>query len=499
MSPLHALLARLAQLPTAAAHVALDLLLDSFSTIELAAANYDYSLWARPDQFIAEGDWRSKSIVAGRGWGKDWACGMFVISEIVAGRARRIALVGQSEQKTIEILVTGETGLLALCPPWLKAEYEISSNLIRFSNGAIATIYTAAEPIGLRGPQHDLAVATEIAAWHASTREEAMSNMLLGLRLGRGQLLANSTPRRRNPLIRERLALSAKDPTKHEVIFGRTEDNEINLAPGVVAEWREQWGGTAKGAEELDGRYFDDVEDALFKQAWIDKTRRKMPEKLSRRIIVIDPAITDNPRYSDATGIMDMGLGVDGQVYAIANHSGVHRVEAWPGMVVDMYVRGDCDLILVETNRGGTAWSALLRTATRDRGLVLQELGPLEVPGRRPGVVNMRAINAKRSKTVRASGAAALLEKGRVSLIEGELGDLEDRLCSFDGSEKGPDDAVDTFVHGCHELAGLAHDAPDLRAGFKGIAEINAKIAQPTAPGNISRLLGPKGGGGWRF
>lgn len=303
-----------------------------------------------------------------------------------------------------------------------------------------------------------------------------MSNLLLGLRLGYGRLLWDATPRRRNPLIRDRLALASKAPDKHVVVRGSTRENELNLSPDVVAEWIEQWGGTARGAEELEGTYFDDAEDALFKQAWIEKARRGWPERLVRRIISVDPAITSNPKYSDATGIVDMGLGVDKQVYALRNMTGVHRAEVWPGMVIDAYVEGSCDAIVIETNRGGSAWAALLRGAANARGLTLVELGPVEVPGHRPGVVYLRSFNARGTKVVRASGAAALVQRGRVSFVVGELGDLEDRLCGFDGADGAIDDAVDAFVHGCHELASLGHEQVDPAVGFKGIMAASAAL-----------------------
>lgn len=443
----------------------LDGILDQIPAHEIAAMTYDWETWARPAQLVPKAPWRSYGFLTGRGWGKTAAAVSFAIKEAAAGRANRIALVGQSEQKTIEILVEGETGLLALTPPWLGARWESSSNRVVFGNGACAYVYTAAEPSGLRGPQHHLAIATELASWPTGTRAEAFSNLILGLRLGYGKLLWDTTPRRRNPLVRELLDRSKADPTRHVVVRGGTLENALNLSPDVVAEWYAQWGGTSRGAEELDGTYFDDAEGALFRQAWIDKARRGMPEKLKRRVICVDPAITDNPKYSDATGIVDMGLGVDGQIYALANHTGVHRAEVWPGMVLDAYVRGACDVLCVETNRGGNAWAELLRVACKDRGLTLIQIGPTEKPGNRPGVVYYRPENSKGTKAARASGAAALVERGRVSFVAGQLGDLEDRLCSFDGTEKGPDDCVDAFVFGCKELAGLSHDAPRDRSG----------------------------------
>ena len=493
-APIVSLLAPLLELGPRA-HVVLGGILDRLPVHELAALTYDWEhLWGAPKQVVPYGPWRSHGKLTGRGWGKTRSNVSFAIREIAAGRAQRVGLVAQSEAKTIEIFVTGETGFLELTPPWLGVVWESSSNRLVFGNGATATVYTSQEPDGLRGPQHHLAIASELASWPASTRMAAHDNLLLGLRLGYGKLLWDSTPKRRNPLIRERLALASKLPDRHIVVRGSTRENALNLSPDVVAEWEEQWGGTARGAEELDGTYFDDAENALFRQAWFDATRRGLPSKLARRIISLDPAITDNPKYSDSTGILDMGLGVDGQVYALANLSGVHRAETWPGMVVEAYVRGGCDLILVETNRGGTAWAALLRVACRERGLTLVELGPLEVPGSRSGVVYMRAHNSKGSKAARASGAASLCERGRVSFVVGALGDLEDRLCNFDGQEGRPDDAVDAFVHGCHELAALGHDKPDPAKAFEGIVDLGRALAQP-ARQNVAALLRGSGRG----
>lgn len=479
-SALHGILSRLASLPPLAAHVALDVLLDDFTPLELAAANYDWQLWARPAQIVPSTAWSSFGVLSGRGWGKTITTVSHLIEEIAAGRVHRAALVGQSEQKTIEILVTGETGILALSPPWLGAEYEISSNLVRFANGATATIYTAAEPNGLRGPQHDMAIATEIASWPASTREETMSNLRLGLRLGRGQLLWDSTPRRRNPLVRERLALASKDPARHVVIRGRTEENAINLAPDVVAEWREQWGGTRTGAEELDGEYFDDSADALFRQAWIDGARRKMPSSLKRRIISVDPAITESKR-SDSTGIVDLAVGVDGQIYVLANLSGKHRAEIWPDLIVAHYVTHGCDLVLAETNRGGSFIRAALAVACQARGLSLIELGPGEAPAGRAGVLYYRPYTSRGSKGTRAGAAAAVVERGRVSFV-GDLGELETRLCDFDGTEGKIDDEVDAFVAGVVELAALNGDNHDARIGFKGIKALSESLTTARVP-----------------
>jgi phage terminase large subunit-like protein len=473
----------------------LDSVLNQIPNHELAAANYDWGLWARPKQYIDyRGEWRSHGFLTGRGFGKTMANVSHAIEEISAGRAMRVALVGQNETKAIEILVTGETGLLALTPPWLGAEFQPSLNRVVFGNGAIATIYTPESPDGLRGPQHHLAIATEVASWPAAGRMDAMSNLNLGLRLGYGRLLWDGTPKKRNPLVRQLLQKSKVNPAKHIVVFGSTKENEINLSPDVVAEWFETMGGTRQGEEELLGKFFDDEEDALFRSEWIEKSRRKWPEKFTRRIISVDPAITADPRSSDATGIVHLGLGVDKQIYALANQTGVHRPEVWPGQVIDSYVATKCELILVETNRGGNAWAALLRGAAHARGLTLIELGPKEQPGHRDGTVYMRAYTARGQKSVRAASAASLVERGRVSFVVGQLEDLEDRLCSFTGEDGAIDDCVDAFVAGCLELAGLGAEKYDPRGAFSAAIKATAQFSG-SGPVGIDVSRHGRGGG----
>ncbi len=502
-SPIVAALSPLAGLPPDVAHARLDELLDVLPVHELAAIGYDWRWWwARPRQVLPDDGWRSFGSLGGRGSGKTRISVSFALDEIAAGRAMRVAAIAQSELDATKIFVQGETGFLELAPPWLAPQWEATTRRIVFANGASVMLYTAQEPGGLRGHQHHLGLASEIAAWPKASAEAAMFNLDFGLRLGYGRLVWDSTPRARNPLIRERLALAKADPTHHRVEVHPTRDNMLNLTAGAVALWESQYAGTRTGAEELEGTYFDDAEDAIFKSAWWDKTRRALPEKLKRRILSVDPAITKDSRHSDSTGIVDMGLGVDDQILVIENRSGKHAPEVWPGMVVDAYVRGGCDLILAETNRGGDLVVALLRVAVRDRGLALVELGDKEIPGARAGVVYVRARNAKRSKVVRAGPAAALCERGRVTFIVGALGDLEDRLCSFDGSEGKPDDAVDAFVHGVYELAQLGHEAVDPAAAFAGLAQMQAALrggAPPATSLTRPRYRGGMQGGGRRI
>jgi len=60
--------------------------------------------------------------------------------------ARRIALVAPTASDARGVMVEGESGLLSVGPPGERPDYEPSKHLLTWSNGAIATTYSADEP-----------------------------------------------------------------------------------------------------------------------------------------------------------------------------------------------------------------------------------------------------------------------------------------------------------------------------------------------------------------
>jgi phage terminase large subunit-like protein len=119
---------------------------------------------ARPDQLLPDGDWRTWTILAGRGWGKT-RTGAEAVRAWVGRGYRRIALVAPTAADARDVMVEGESGLLNVFPNETRPLYEPSKRRITFANGAQATVYSADEPDRLRGPQHDAAWCDEIAAW----------------------------------------------------------------------------------------------------------------------------------------------------------------------------------------------------------------------------------------------------------------------------------------------------------------------------------------------
>jgi len=139
-------------------------LIETASADELAEVYYKWGDWARPSQLPPPGDWRIWLLLAGRGFGKTRAGAEYVRSRIKAG-ARRIALVGPTAEDTRDVMVEGDSGILAISPPDEGPRYVPSKRRVVWPDGAIAALYSADEPRRLRGPQHDIAWCDELAAW----------------------------------------------------------------------------------------------------------------------------------------------------------------------------------------------------------------------------------------------------------------------------------------------------------------------------------------------
>ena len=447
----------------------LDEVLSSLTTRQKAIGRYDWPIWARSKQIVPQGPWRSFGLCSGMGFGKTRTLAQFITEEVRSGRAGRVGLCAQNMDKTFEVMVDGKSGLLEVSPPWFKARW--INGHVEWPNGATAHLYTPERPGAMKGPEHDLVWMGEVTVWPRVPMLEAFTMFQHRCRLGYAKVVWDTNPRKRHLLLRRLFERHRRDPARHIIVTGSMRENIDNLSAEYVEEQYAELAGTMRGAEDLEGRYFDDDDDALFREAWFELAPRELPDGFKRRILCVDPAITSDKRWSDATGIVDMGLGHDGQIYAIRNDTGVHRAEVWPGMVVDRYVAVRASLIWLETNRGGDSHVALLRVACRDRKLNLVVLGETERPEWRERTVFVRPINTKGKKVVRAEAAANLMERGRVSFVKGghRLEELRDRLLAFDGTEKTPDNEVDAFVHGCVELAGLALE--DKQDGGESIRE----------------------------
>src|SRR5262249_29483060 len=149
----------------------------------------DWAPWARDDQ-IAPDDtsWRTWLLLGGRGAGKT-RTGAEWIRKLVLGpsplahaSSLRIALVGETLHDARSIMVEGVSGLLAVHPPHERPVLEPSKQQLVWSNGAIAQLFSAEDPDGLRGPQFHAAWCDELCKWRHAERTWDM--LQFALRLG---------------------------------------------------------------------------------------------------------------------------------------------------------------------------------------------------------------------------------------------------------------------------------------------------------------------------
>ncbi|WP_299730889.1 glycoside hydrolase TIM-barrel-like domain-containing protein [uncultured Tateyamaria sp.] len=121
-----------------------------------------------PHQLPPEGDWRTWVIMGGRGAGKTRAGAEWVRSMVEGptpldeGRARRVALVGETIDQVREVMIFGDSGILACSPADRRPKWEAGRKRLLWPNGAVASVHTAFDPEGLRGPQFDAAWVDEL-------------------------------------------------------------------------------------------------------------------------------------------------------------------------------------------------------------------------------------------------------------------------------------------------------------------------------------------------
>lgn len=394
---------------------------------ERAAAEHCWPLWARPNQLPPPGDWRTWLLLAGRGFGKTRTGAEWVRSEVQHNGARRFALVAPTAADVRDVMVEGESGILATAPPWFRPKYEPSKRRLTWPNGAQATTFSADEPERFRGPQYDRVWGDETGAWRYP---EAFDQLMLGLRLrdahgGPPRCLVTTTPRP-TPLIRRLIV----DPTTH-LTRGSTFDNRAHLAAAYLDQIVRRYEGTRLGRQELYAEVLDDTPGALWKRDSIDARRVQRAPELRRAVVAIDPAVTSG-QGSDETGIVVAGLGVDGHGYVLADLSQKASPDAWARAACKAYADHDADRIVAEVNNGGDLVETVLRTVDPRAAY--------------------RAVHASRGKQTRAEPIAALYEQGRVHHV-GSLPYLEDQLCTWDPSadSKSPD-RLDALVWALSEL-----------------------------------------------
>lgn len=413
-------------------------LLEGLTDKALCAFPYLFDAWSLPHQMPPAGAWRSWVILGGRGAGKTRAGAEWLRAQVegatplAGGRARRVALVGETYDQVRDVMVQGDSGILACSPPDRRPQWKAQERKLIWANGALAQAFSAHDAEGLRGPQFDAAWADELAKWRRP--RDAWDMLQFALRLGQDPRVCVTTTPRNVETLRDLLAAPSTVLT-----HAPTEANRANLAPSFLTEIRARYAGTRLGRQELDGVLLSEAEGALWSLSGLARCQIRQLPAMDRVVVAVDPAVSAG-KSSDACGIIVAGVVYNGAIdnwrgYVLADRSVQGQSPlSWARAVLAARDEFGADRVVAEINQGGALVETLLR-----------QIDP---------VLAFSPFHALRGKAARAEPVAALYEQGRVHHVPG-LDVLEEQMClmtpqGYQGA--GSPDRLDALVWALHEL-----------------------------------------------
>lgn len=447
---------------------------------DLEALNHKWHYWARRSQLAPTGEWTFWLLLAGRGYGKTRTGAEWINERVQSGLGKRIALVAPTAADVRKVMVEGESGLLAISPPWNRPLFEPSKLQLTWPNGAIAQLFSAEEPERLRGPQCDTFWADELAAW--KKLQLTWDMLQFGFRLGddpRGVVTTTPKPLQ---IVRELLKDDREKGGETAVTRGSTYDNKANLAPKFYQTVVKKYEGTRLGRQELDAEVLEDMPGALWQRSNLDANRIRgvmpfpailkpvsvvpglddddkfedipllrraaeailaaIPEDLSRITVNVDPNAS-NDEGSDEIGITVTGKGLSGRGYVLADVSCRGTPNEWASVAVIAHDVFKADRVIGEANNGGNMVQSTVESAAKF----------LKMDDKRSSdFVAVTLVHASRGKVTRAEPISAKYEQNQVTHV-GTLTVLEDQMClfttDFDRKAMGySPDRVDSLVWG---------------------------------------------------
>ena len=426
--------------------------LDGLSENALLSLPWMFDFWALPHQVPPEGDWRSWVIMGGRGAGKTRAGAEWVRAQVEGAlpgdpvRCTRVALVGETLDQVREVMIFGDSGILAVTPPDRRPVWEATRRRLVWPNGAIAQVFSAHDPDSLRGPQFDAAWVDELAKWKKA--EEAWDMLQFALRLGdHPQVVVATTPQ--NVSVLKAILQNPSTVSTH----APTEANRAYLAASFLEEVERRYGGQRLGKVELEGLLIEDLDGALWTHAGLDRCRADALPPFNRVVVAVDPQVSGKGS-GDECGIVVVGAVTEGppqnwRAYVIedATVKGMSP-DGWARAALSAMERHRGDRLVAEVNQGGALVTSVIRG--------IDAFAPI------------RTVHASQSKQARAEPVSALYEQGRIFHVRG-LAALEDQMCQMtpQGYQgKGSPDRVDALVWALFDLIvepGSRYVAPSVR------------------------------------
>lgn len=388
---------------------------------------------------------------------------------------KRLAIVARTAADARDVVVEGQSGIMAVSPPSEMPLYEPSKRRLTWPNGTTATTFSADEPNLLRGPQFHAALADEAAAWRQMPDDSGLTawqNLRIATRLGAIPKIMVTTTPKRVAMLRELLKEAQEHPERVVIAKGSTMDNAGNLSQAYLDTMLGVYGGTSLAAQELYGEMLDSVDGALWTEELIEGYRQgSYPPQMPLRVIGVDPSVAESPK--DECGIVVVGSTGERDLYkrqswVLEDTSILGSPTVWAQAVVAAARKWGCPVV-AEVNQGG----ALVKNA-------IHTIDP---------TIKVLEVHSKYGKALRAEPITLAYEQGRVHHV-GVFPHLESQMVSWIPGEGKSPDRVDALVHA---LTALLIKPP---AGFLG-GGLSAKSPAGrrfTIPG-----IGQQGAGGSKF
>lgn len=388
-----------------------------------------------PHQIPPKGNWRGWAIMAGRGSGKTDACANYVVEHVkgpacLSGASPHwIGIVAPTIGDAVTACFSGPSGIRAHDPD-ARLVGGTGGASIHWPDGSEAKLFGADKPEQVErlraGGNRCLVWMEELAAWRYL--QDCWDHIKFGLRVGpHPRWIASTTPKPR-PLIKK----IVKGEIKRVVVTHATTYDNPHLNEDVREDFLDTYEGTDLGAQELRGLLIDQVTDAFWRRANLDRDRVDEAPHLKKISVGVDPSGGAGEQGIIAVGCEELWTPERKRQlhgYVLADYSANVEPAAWGRRAVECAVEYEADDILVEINFGGAMATATIQGAADAMGI--------SIP--------VRTVTASRGKRVRAEPVAALSSRARWHHV-GRHEELEDQLCTWTLESDYSPDRLDGMV-----------------------------------------------------
>lgn len=214
----------------------------------------------RPDQVPPQDIfWSTWIYVGGRGAGKTRTGAEFVNEYAENHKDARILMVARTAADVREVMVEGESGILAINP---TVKYSPSIRRLVWPNGAQAFVTSADEPDSIRGVDVELTWGDEVANWRRGKKDksgvrknDAWDNLCLATRKGWDPKIIVTTTPSKTKMLKKLHKLLVADPLHVRLTQVDTRANFAALHPNYLDAIEGLYEGSNLAEQELRGNW----------------------------------------------------------------------------------------------------------------------------------------------------------------------------------------------------------------------------------------------------